>query len=144
MPDPVRAAQLRVLLPPAVGQAPTRGPAPGLSGFVPARSILPSISITQQRLKQLDMIQLVRELRDNGKQELAYHTRPFVLCGIPLRRPPPGELVHRRQNGKFFLEIVAHPRFGLPTVRADCTCSQFAFGMGRDLPSLPPAAWSAI
>ena len=33
---------------------------------------------------------------------------------------------------------------GIPTVRADCTCSQFAFGMGRDLPSLPPAAWSAI
>jgi len=56
----------------------------------------------------------VRELRENGKQELAYHTRPFVLCGIPLRRPPAGELVHRRQNGKFFLEIVAHPRFGLP------------------------------
>jgi hypothetical protein len=45
---------------------------------------------------------------------LAYHTRPFVLCGIPLRRPPSGELVHRRQNGKFFLEIIAHPRFGLP------------------------------
>jgi hypothetical protein len=45
---------------------------------------------------------------------LAYHTRPFVLCGIPLRRPPAEELVHRRQNGKFFLEIIAHPRFGLP------------------------------
>jgi hypothetical protein len=78
------------------------------------RSILGSISITQQRLKQLDMIHLVRKLRETGKQELAYHTRPFVLCGIPLRRPPPGELVHRSQKGKFFLEIIAHPCFGLP------------------------------
>lgn len=111
MPDPVRADQFRVLLPPAGRQAPSRGP---LSGFVPARSILGSISITQQRVKQLNTIQLVREQRENGKQELAYHTRPFVLCGIPLRRPPSGELVHRRRNGKFFLEIIAHPRFGLP------------------------------
>ena len=105
---------LRSLLPPGVRRPPKHGAAPGLSGFVPVRSILGSISITQQRLKQLDTIQLVRELRENGKQELAYHTRPFVLCGIPLRRPPAEELVHRRQNGKFFLEIIAHPRFGLP------------------------------
>jgi RNA-directed DNA polymerase len=33
---------------------------------------------------------------------------------------------------------------GIPTVRADCTCSQFGFGMGRDSSSLPPAAGSAI
>ncbi|MGO8792439.1 MAG: replication protein RepA [Terriglobia bacterium] len=31
-----------------------------------------------------------------------------------MRRPPAGQLIHRRQNGKFFLEVVAHPRFGLP------------------------------
>ena len=85
-----------------------------MSGFVPVGSILDTISITKLRLKQLDAIQLVREQRENGKQELAYHARPFVLCGLPLRRPPAGELVHRRQNGKFFLEVVAHPRFGLP------------------------------
>jgi hypothetical protein len=57
---------------------------------------------------------MVREQRENGKQAIAYHARPFVLCGLPLRRPPPGEIVHRRQNGKFFLEVVVHPRFGLP------------------------------
>ena len=33
---------------------------------------------------------------------------------------------------------------GIPTVRADCTCAPLAFGMDRNLPSLPPAAWSAI
>jgi RNA-directed DNA polymerase len=33
---------------------------------------------------------------------------------------------------------------GIPTVRADCTCAPLALGMGRNLPSLPPAAWWAI
>ncbi len=57
---------------------------------------------------------MVREERRNGKQELSYHARPFVLCGIPLRRPPIAQLVHTRSNGKFALDIVGHPRFGLP------------------------------
>ena len=114
MPDPARADRLPSLLPPEICHVPARGQAPSVSGFVPARSVLRSISITRQRLKQLDAIQLVREQRETGKQELAYHARPFVLCGLPLRRPPAGELVHRRQNGKFFLEVVAHPRYGLP------------------------------
>jgi RNA-directed DNA polymerase len=33
---------------------------------------------------------------------------------------------------------------GIPTVRADCTCAPLPFGMGRNLPSLPLAARSAI
>ena len=81
---------------------------------VPLASVLPSIGITRRRLKQLQTIQLVRHQRQIGKQSLAFNARPFVLCGIPLRRPPASQLVHRRQNGKFFLEIVAHPNFGLP------------------------------
>jgi len=35
-------------------------------------------------------------------------------------------------------------KLGIPTVRADCTCSQFALGMGRNSSSLPPAAGWAI
>ena len=58
-----------------------------MPGLVPVGDILDSISITKLRLKQLDAIQLVRDQRANGKQELAYHARPFVLCGLPLRRP---------------------------------------------------------
>ena len=119
-------------------------PSPLCHGFASVDSILPRIGITKQAVKKLEAIQMVREQRENHKQSIAFHARPFVLCGIPLRRPPAGELLHRRQNGKFYLEIVAHPTFGLPTVRADCTCAQFAFGMGRNLPSLPPAAGSAI
>ena len=62
----------------------------------------------------MESIQLIREQRDHGKQELAFNARPFVLCGIPLRRPPQSQTSHTRRNGRFFLQIVGHPQFGLP------------------------------
>jgi hypothetical protein len=110
----------------------------------PVGEILPRVGITKRRLKQLNLIQLIREQREQRKQELAFNARPFVLCGLPLRPVPKTQMLFNRRNGRFFLQIVAHPEFGLPTVRADCTCSQFALGMGRDSSSLPPAAGSAI
>jgi hypothetical protein len=79
-----------------------------------ALAIPPSIRITARRAKQINSILMIREQRANGHQELAFNARPFVLCGLPLRRLPPGKLFYARRNGKFFLEIVAHPRFGLP------------------------------
>jgi hypothetical protein len=112
--------------------------------FATVRQVFPKLGISKHRLRQVESICLVREQRANGRQELAFNARPFVLCGLPLRRPPSAELVHRRRNGKFFLHVVAHPDYGLPTVRADCTCAPLAFGMGRNLSSLPPAARSAI
>jgi len=78
------------------------------------QSALPSIGITKRTLKHLEAIQLVREQREAGKQELTYNARPFVLCGIPLRRPPQEQLTYARHNGRFLLEITAHPRYGLP------------------------------
>ena len=65
-------------------------------------------------MKQVESILLIRGQREKHTQELAFQARPFVLCGLPLRRPPATELVHRRRNGKFSLHIVAHPDYGLP------------------------------
>ena len=75
---------------------------------------MPDIRITKRTLKHLEAIQLVRDQRDACKQELAYNARPFVLCGIPLRRPPQEQLTYARHNGRFLLGITAHPRYGLP------------------------------
>ena len=108
------------------------------------KSLLPRIGVSRRTLRKLEAIQLVRDQRDSRTQEVSYHARPFVLCGLPLRRPPATQQVHRRRNGKFLLHIVSHPDYGLPTVRADCTCSQFGSGMGRDSSSLPPIAGAAI
>lgn len=82
--------------------------------FSTVRQILPSLGITKQRFRQVESICLIREQRASGSQELAFNARPFVLCGLPLRRPPSTQVIHRRRNGKFFLHIVAHPDFGLP------------------------------
>jgi len=81
---------------------------------VTIRSPFESLQLTQARSKRLDTIHLVREQRENRSQDLAFHARPFILCGIPLRRPPTSQLVHTRHNGKFSLQIVGHPQFGLP------------------------------
>ena len=114
------------------------------ASFTRVDSLLPKINITKQSLRKIEAVHLVREQRDERRQELAFHARPFVLCGLPLRRLPSDKLLYTRRNGKFFLQVLGHPQFGLPTVRADCTCAQFGLGMGRDLPSLPPAARSAV
>ena len=82
--------------------------------FAPIQSTLPSIQVSQRRLKQLEAIHLVREQREQGKQDLAFHARPFVLCGLPLRRLPSDQLTYLRSNGKFFLQLVAHPQYGMP------------------------------
>jgi len=67
------------------------------------------ISISKRRLKHLDSIHLVRQQRENHQQQIAFHTWPFVLCGLPLRRPPADQLVYTRRNGLLVLEITAHP-----------------------------------
>jgi hypothetical protein len=33
---------------------------------------------------------------------------------MPLKRPPVGTLIHRRRNGRFFLQIHGHAEYGLP------------------------------
>jgi Plasmid encoded RepA protein len=81
---------------------------------VSVSSILPKLQITTRRLRKLETICLIREQRETGKQELAYNARPFVLCGIPVRRPPRDQLAYLRRNGNFLLEITGHPRYGLP------------------------------
>ena len=55
-----------------------------------------------------------RATRHSHAGGISYNARPFVLCGLPLRRPPADQLVYTRHNGSFVLEITAHPRFGLP------------------------------
>jgi len=92
-------------------------PKPTTNGFSSIAECLrfnaPRISISKRRLKQRDTIDLVRQQRENHQQQLAFHTRPFVLCGLPLRRPPNSQLIHARRSGKFFLHVTAHPDFGL-------------------------------
>jgi len=75
---------------------------------------LSSFRISKRRLKQVESIELIREQRERRQQQLALHARPFVFCGLPLRRPPTDQLLYSRSNGKFFLQVLGHPQFRLP------------------------------
>jgi hypothetical protein len=78
--------------------------APHLSGRV-------MTPVVRKRLRQIEVLYRKEE---DGSQDLIFCSRPFVLCGLPLRRPPKGTLLHTRRNGKFILQVQAHPDFGLP------------------------------
>ena len=39
----------------------------------------------------------VRLKREEGKQNVAFSSRPFVLCGLPVRKPPSNELLYEPQ-----------------------------------------------
>jgi hypothetical protein len=83
------------------------------SGLQPLTAVLKSAGITRRRLKKLEAIAQVHERRDH-KPEKAYSARPFVLCGIPVRRPAKHTLEYSCQNGRFRLRVIGHPNYGLP------------------------------
>jgi hypothetical protein len=91
---------------------------PGQSGFQRADQLLrdsfPHLLVSKQKLRQAGTIQLVRVKRECEHQNLGFSSRPFVLCGLPVKRPVPGCLLHERRNGQFVLQVTGHPTYGLP------------------------------
>ena len=74
----------------------------------------PELRLSKQKHKRVQAIELVRQQREERSQPLLFGARPFLLCGLPLKRRPAGTLVHERRNGNFFLQVCGHPQFGLP------------------------------
>lgn len=70
--------------------------------------------VSKQKFRQSEGIYLVRERRESQCQSLGFTSRPFVLCGLPIRRPPANQLLFERRNGQFTFQITGHPQFGLP------------------------------
>src|SRR6201991_3995504 len=69
---------------------------------------------SKQKLRQAAGSCIVRVKREEGKQNAGFSSRPFVLCGLPVRQPPTGELLYERRNGDFVQQITGHPNYGLP------------------------------
>ena len=76
--------------------------------------IMPEPVVSKQKLRQAAGISLVRSKREEGNQVLAFSSRPFVMCGLPVRKPSADQLLFERRNGNFLLQITGHPEFGLP------------------------------
>jgi hypothetical protein len=87
-------------------------------GMEPAGAVLraahPSLVVSKQKLRRAEVIELVREKRESATQIRGFASRPFVLCGLPIKRPRPGVLLHERRNGRFLLQVTGHPSYGLP------------------------------
>lgn len=71
-------------------------------------------SLSRQMLRRANVIELVRLQRENANQNLGFASRPFVLCGLPIKRPAKGTLLHERRNGHFLLQVTGHPQYGIP------------------------------
>jgi len=88
------------------------------SGLQPAGAILrgacPDLIVSKQKLKQAERIHLVRQNREQATQMLCFNSRPFVLCGLPVRRLPKDQLLYERRNGRFVLQVTGHPEYGVP------------------------------
>jgi hypothetical protein len=78
------------------------------------KRMLPELLVSKQKLRQAESSCAVRLKREEGKQNVGFSSRPFVLCGLPVRKPPAGELLYERRNGDFALQITGHPNYGLP------------------------------
>jgi hypothetical protein len=70
--------------------------------------------VSRRKLRQADVIELVRDRRETANQTLGFASRPFVLCGLPVGKPKRGEFLHERRNGRFLLQVTGHPGYGLP------------------------------
>src|SRR4051794_17756444 len=85
-----------------------------LLGETPDSPAPAHVPLTPQRARRIESVQMVRHDREEGRPELAFNSRPFVLCGLPIRRLPAGQLRHVRWNGRYKLEVVGDPEYGVP------------------------------
>lgn len=67
-----------------------------------------------QAERRIEKVELIRRARTEGIQDLSFGARPFILCGLPIRQLPDGTLTYTRRNGRFYLEVVGHPQYGVP------------------------------
>jgi hypothetical protein len=78
------------------------------------RRVHGDLVVSKRQLEKAKGIELVRLNREQTSQTLCFSSRPFVLCGLPVRRLPPNQLLYERRNGRFVLQLAGHPDYGVP------------------------------
>jgi hypothetical protein len=79
-----------------------------------AQRLPADLLISKRMLRQAEAVRLVRMKRESATQNVGFASRPFVLCGLPIKRPAKGVLLHERRNGQFLLQVTGHPQYGVP------------------------------
>src|SRR6202162_2440444 len=80
-------------------------------------AVHPDLVISKRKMRKVESLECVRLNREGSRQNLGFSSRPFVLCGLPVKRPASGCLLHERRNGHFILQVTGHPSYGLPWVQ---------------------------
>ncbi len=57
------------------------------------KRLMPELVVSKQKLRQAEGSCSVRWKREEGKQNVGFSSRPFVLCGLPVRKPRQGEML---------------------------------------------------
>lgn len=70
--------------------------------------------VSKQQIRKAEGVEIVRLRREQSSQALGFSSRPFVLCGLPVKKPSKNQLLHERRNGQFVLQVTGHPDYGLP------------------------------
>jgi len=78
-------------------------------GFQSVGSILRSLPgdlvVSKQKLRRAEAIACVRLKRQEANQNLGFASRPFVLCGLPIKKPATGRVLEKIRGfsteGKF-------------------------------------------
>ena len=78
------------------------------------RRVHGDLVVSKQQLEKVKGIELVRLNREQASQTLCFSSRPFILCGLPVRRLPENQLLYERRNGRFVLQLTGHPEYGVP------------------------------
>ncbi len=74
------------------------------------RPLPDEIIVSKQKLRQAEAVERVRLKRDSVSQCLGFASRTFVLCGLPIKGPANGVLLHER----LLLQVTHHFAYGLP------------------------------
>jgi hypothetical protein len=89
-----------------------------LSGLQSVRTLVKAsnleFSFSKQKQKRVEILELLRTKREGSTQNIGFASRPFVLCGLPVKRPANGAFLHERRNGNFLLQVIGHPQYGVP------------------------------
>ena len=78
------------------------------------RNLPGDLIVSKQQLRRAEAIACVRLKRQEANQNLGFASPPFVLCGLPIKKPAAGQLLYERRNGQFLLQVTGHPAYGLP------------------------------
>jgi hypothetical protein len=79
-----------------------------------SRGVALRIQFSKQKQKRIEILELLRAKREGASQNIGFASRPFVFCGLPVKRPAKGVLLHERRNGNFLLQVTGHPQYGVP------------------------------